>query len=734
MLLKLVAIVLLAPVVAADFRSVAQRASSFSGLADGFTGALQAPTNFMQMQRPLMRSFRQASASKSDSKYNAMCLMPRDSRFRDDPVLHYFASGQHSAQTLGCSQEKGIDFTLDTDGASEDDQGEAYEEQINKKLLEPKLYDPEVPTFFMTHGFLSSWNGDTWMCELKDSVLNASLANVFIVDWSGGAKPMLPIDYSRAVSNTKVVAQLVGGFVRALLRLSGQKDARLFHLIGHSLGAHISGFIGYALNGTVGRITGLDPAGPCFTSMRGPEEAPSAAENGYLASGSKRRLSAASAKLVVAMHTDCSLFGLNENCGHYDIFVNGGSSQAGCTSLVDIGTKVFDLIDMRSPSASDFDLNLVCAHSYAHQMIDALALVPSSKSTGLLEDASLRDPLRCQPVAFECSSWSAFTAGECGLCRDNKPECIYIGLHLDRLPSEQLVLPAEQSHAESSASEDDKPWTTGGDDSANGELVNAQNSTTNSDVSFLISRGRHFVRSGASIPHCRFHYQVLVAASPSGAHGSQMRHHLYLQLPIDGDRSRLVRVSHAIRQGTPAHSRLLTQLGDTSLFGDPPKTDNVEFYTALITFGSTKNCDGALTDDSDWTLCKPLNKDIEGARIWSSSPERVGRVRWIALNLMSGYSQSDRKKGSALLQVAGSVEARSSLAEARQARLEELRAGKSAGPLDCLVGSVNELSRVVRNPLADTSAESSSDLNSNCDRSESELSHWALLEPARPAV
>ncbi|GFU66684.1 pancreatic lipase-related protein 3 [Trichonephila clavipes] len=43
-------------------------------------------------------------------------------------------------------------------------------------------------------------------------------------------------------------------------------DMKTIHLIGHSLGAHIAGYAGERLP-NLGRITGLDPAGPYFRNV-----------------------------------------------------------------------------------------------------------------------------------------------------------------------------------------------------------------------------------------------------------------------------------------------------------------------------------------------------------------------------------------------------------------------------------------------------------------------------------
>lgn len=72
---------------------------------------------------------------------------------------------------------------------------------------------------------------------------------MIIVDWGHGAG----IPYAQATANTRVVGALIAQLIKELT-LVGPSLAD-FHIIGHSLGAHIAGYAGERLH-TLGQITG----------------------------------------------------------------------------------------------------------------------------------------------------------------------------------------------------------------------------------------------------------------------------------------------------------------------------------------------------------------------------------------------------------------------------------------------------------------------------------------------
>jgi len=84
--------------------------------------------------------------------------------------------------------------------------------------------------------------------------------------------------------------------------------------IGHSLGAHVSGFAAkymQSVNFTIRNIIGADPAWPLFKTNKCDE-----------------KLCKSDAKCVVALHT--SDLGIQDEMGHLDLYFNGGHIQPKC--------------------------------------------------------------------------------------------------------------------------------------------------------------------------------------------------------------------------------------------------------------------------------------------------------------------------------------------------------------------------------------------------------------------
>ncbi|CAG7729209.1 unnamed protein product [Allacma fusca] len=181
----------------------------------------------------------------------------------------------------------------------------------------------DVVTKFLIHGF--QHNYECWFPqELKDAYLNRGRGeNIITVDWGPLTNPsnvarFLPaLAYPRAVRNVEIAGRRIGEFIEALIT---QRNIPLssIHLIGLSLGAHVSGVAGNYIvskyQKRLGRITGLDPAGPMFRTSR----------NG-------RSLNKLDADFVDVIHTNQGGYGLERNLGHIDFFVNGGGpSQPDC--------------------------------------------------------------------------------------------------------------------------------------------------------------------------------------------------------------------------------------------------------------------------------------------------------------------------------------------------------------------------------------------------------------------
>ncbi|XP_017475988.1 PREDICTED: pancreatic triacylglycerol lipase-like [Rhagoletis zephyria] len=175
--------------------------------------------------------------------------------------------------------------------------------------IEASHFNGAVPTKVITHGYFDSSSRGKWMEEMAGRMLDAEDVNVIIVDWSNANRGFYPV----AVANAKLVGAMVGREIE-LLGQTTNASAGSFHLLGHSLGGHLVSFAGKHLKGALGRITGLDPAGPSFQGRP-----------------SWDRLWPTDAQFVDVIHTDGNNLGMWETTGHLDFYPNGGvATQPGC--------------------------------------------------------------------------------------------------------------------------------------------------------------------------------------------------------------------------------------------------------------------------------------------------------------------------------------------------------------------------------------------------------------------
>ncbi|XP_069355409.1 lipase member H-B-like isoform X1 [Maniola hyperantus] len=132
--------------------------------------------------------------------------------------------------------------------------------------------------------------------------------NVIIVE----IYPILHRSYPIAARLTKPLGHLLGEFL-AELTARGLSNRKL-ELLGGSLGAHIASYAAIRYHELThykpAKLTGLDPAGPCFRTLPRGE-----------------RIHSDVAHKVDAVHTNIDGFGLPEPVGHVDFYINGGEFQ-----------------------------------------------------------------------------------------------------------------------------------------------------------------------------------------------------------------------------------------------------------------------------------------------------------------------------------------------------------------------------------------------------------------------
>nr|KAI8754401.1 inactive pancreatic lipase-related protein 1-like [Biomphalaria glabrata] len=206
-------------------------------------------------------------------------------------------------------------------------------------------YNVSRNTVLIIHGYLEGQD-EIWIKDLIRELLIKNDVNIITVDWYQGANSFF---YYQSVANARVVGAVLALFVQELISLGSQPSS--FHLVGFSLGAHVAGFAGSRLGG-IGRITGLDPAGPSF------EDAPP-----------EVRLDSSDALFVDVIHTDSTLgigMGTLVPMGTVDFYVNGGEDQPSCANSV-IG-RVSAFFNTLGSGFDSMRTALGCSHMRATQL------------------------------------------------------------------------------------------------------------------------------------------------------------------------------------------------------------------------------------------------------------------------------------------------------------------------------------------------------------------------------
>ncbi|XP_055386258.1 endothelial lipase-like [Condylostylus longicornis] len=177
-------------------------------------------------------------------------------------------------------------------------------------------FNPNHPTRFIIHGWMSSVNS-TMNILIRDAYLKHGKHNIIVIDWSSAAINLNYVAARFKVENVgKQVAELID-FLNNYAKLSFND----IHLIGHSLGAHVCGFIGKNVkNGRIPIIFGLDPALPLFQYIE-----------------KNKRLSNDDAFYVETIHTNGGFLGFMDPIGISSFYPNYGSQQPGCG--LDLGRK-----------------------------------------------------------------------------------------------------------------------------------------------------------------------------------------------------------------------------------------------------------------------------------------------------------------------------------------------------------------------------------------------------------
>ncbi|VVC40271.1 Triacylglycerol lipase family,Lipase/vitellogenin,Alpha/Beta hydrolase fold [Cinara cedri] len=179
-----------------------------------------------------------------------------------------------------------------------------------KTIKFAKSYDLKI----LVHGIYGSRN-DEFNTLLRTAYFSQREYNIITIDYHPLAHSMEC--YKEAVSNVPIIGKCVSQMLVAILNEHDQ--FKYIHAIGYSLGGQLVGLIGKLMRKnekTLDRVTGLDPALPCFEVA-------------------SNKLDVHSGTQVDVIHTNSGVFGYTLPIGTVDFYANGGIGQPGCQNTIE---------------------------------------------------------------------------------------------------------------------------------------------------------------------------------------------------------------------------------------------------------------------------------------------------------------------------------------------------------------------------------------------------------------
>jgi pancreatic triacylglycerol lipase len=218
----------------------------------------------------------------------------------------------------------------------------------NRNSLDASNIRAGVKTIIIVDGFLS--DSTSPMSTLtKQSYISRGDSNVIVVDWGKLSGAGLTLGnllqtasaYITVLGNVGPAGQRLAEFIN-FLKVNKNIQFADVTIVGHSLGAHIGGAAGVAVrnnyNSLIGRIVGLDPAGPFFS----------------LQVSKDKRLHKGDAVFVDIYHTNRGTLGDSDHdTADVNVYVNGGKDQPGCEEADSAGFAGY------------------CSHSYSWKFFNA---------------------------------------------------------------------------------------------------------------------------------------------------------------------------------------------------------------------------------------------------------------------------------------------------------------------------------------------------------------------------